>query len=1164
MSPPAARSPIVALVVGINRYANSAVVPPLYGCRNDADAVVQFIRQRFDAPAETICLLRDSEATHQAIKERFRKHLIDAAQAWHDAGKPDPAPAFLFHFSGHGSQAADPTGTKPNGLDETIVPYDSRTPGVFDIKDWELGLLLEELGHFTENVTVILDCCHSGSGTRAPEATLVAARRCPTDLRPQPTGRPTTPASSRSLASASGWAQSDKYVLLAACQDRELANEYRVQQGSNLLDHGALTYFLLQELGKPAGGRRWTYRELHEHVASSVKRIYPDQTPQCEGDRDRELFGGLRPRRDPFLTVIRHAQGYVWVDGGVAHQLTEGSLLHVYPPETRTLADAGPPIATLEVEEVGAVESGCRVAPGQSSPPLHARVVIDRLNNGDFQRTAVLEGSGPAITTLQNTLKDATIAPYVRILPGGSPADFRVSLRDNQFEVQDGSGRLLIAPIPATAPTRVAEDLCHLVRYRNALHLQNNAPHSELLGAVELRVRRLDFSGEQQTPVAVPIAPTAGGEIQVEVGQAIVLEITNNSSVPLYLGVLDFSYDWSISLLYPRQGEQQALDPGQALRLGLSRVRKEQIAGWLPDDLAEVQQVVKVIASVQPASYEILCQGALDLPTTQRRQIRSLPGTSSPLDQLLNMASQGGRQRALGPPPATTADEWTTTQTEFTLVRRLDEASVSRSLVGGQATTLPGYPLQIEAPAGFTGAVRILTERQATRAAPGDQAGSNIPPGLAQFPELFQPVRLLPTRAVCPPGAEIEIDADASSRDLISDRTPLTIELPPTLQQDSAGVLAVASDGTLFYPVGGARPGEPVAVRWLPIPGENEHPRRTTRALGRTIKLYLFKLLGLPTPSLGLHHARFIPQDQRTQIPATAEERVHPVVGGEVRSKRVVHGDIRAGQWVALIVHGFQSDTYWMAAQLSPVLAVARPAYDHVLTFDYESFNTRIRDNAQILATTLTQLGFGPEDGISVDVFAHSMGGVVTRYLVDVFGGEKYIDRCFLAGTPNQGTVLANSKRLVPWLGALLLNTAFGPVPALLGAWALRRISDDGVGAEDLCPGSDSLRALNSLTEPARVPYFLLAGNYKIPADARGWWQRLWQKFRQGMDSALDFVFEDNHDLVVNVTSVQTLREGRYPADLLTRAVVPCAHSEYFTTPLGVEQLTNWLQPSPK
>lgn len=674
--------PLFALLVGINKYA-SASVPPLAGCVNDIDAVEQLLLARFGVPAEHICKLTDAAATRVAIDDAFRCRLIEPAKA-HAQANPDSQPAIvLFHYSGHGSQALDPTGTKPNGRDETIVPHNSRTAGVFDIKDWELGLLIEELTRYTDNVTIVLDCCHSGSGTRDPQPGQVAARCCPMDQRPQPTGRPNI-ATSRTLGTDSGWMRPNRYVLLAACRDRELAHELQVRQGAGIRQHGAMSYFMVKDLAAAANtSRPLTYRELHERVRTEVNSLYDSQMPQCEGDRDRVVFGGARPRRDPFFSVVEKSRGYVWVDGGLAHQLTEGSLLHAYTPDTRTLQEAGAPIATLEVEEAGAVRSTCIVREGRQDLPLHSRVAVYRLNQGDFQRTASLDGEGEAVARLRARLAQEDVTPYVRLSAAGSPADFRVALHDGAFEIQDGSGKPIVAPVTTAELDDVAADLCHLVRYRNALQLQNKAPHSELAGSIVLSVRRLEFDPHTQAPQARPIEPTTGGEVEVEVGRPFVLEVTNNSAVPLYLGVFDFSYDWSISLLYPRPGEEQALDPGKTLSLGLSRKRAEQLAPHLPDDVAEVRQVVKVIASAQPTGYDALCQKALKLPFSSTKSADR--AIRSPLTELLKLAMQGGQRRgALGPPPATAADEWTTAQTVFTLVRGAGEADQIQQLMGGQ------------------------------------------------------------------------------------------------------------------------------------------------------------------------------------------------------------------------------------------------------------------------------------------------------------------------------------------------------------------------------------------------------------------------------------------------------------------------------------------------
>ena len=75
----------------------------------------------------------------------------------------------VVHYSGHGSQMTDIEGDEPDGLDETSssrgdsgrAPHENR-----DIKDDEIYLWLKDLTAKTSNVTLIFDCCHSGTIVR--------------------------------------------------------------------------------------------------------------------------------------------------------------------------------------------------------------------------------------------------------------------------------------------------------------------------------------------------------------------------------------------------------------------------------------------------------------------------------------------------------------------------------------------------------------------------------------------------------------------------------------------------------------------------------------------------------------------------------------------------------------------------------------------------------------------------------------------------------------------------------------------------------------------------------------------------------------------------------------------------------------------------------------
>ncbi|MEA5504709.1 caspase family protein [Halotia wernerae UHCC 0503] len=151
----------LALLVGINQYING--IPPLSGCVNDVLMQQELLTYRFGFNRQDILTLTDQQATRQNILTAFEEHLIKQAK---------PGDVVVFHFSGHGSRVQDPDRDPPDGLNSTFVPVDGDLPlgypiiggSVQHIMGHTLFLLMSALQ--TENVTVVLDCCHSGGGTR--------------------------------------------------------------------------------------------------------------------------------------------------------------------------------------------------------------------------------------------------------------------------------------------------------------------------------------------------------------------------------------------------------------------------------------------------------------------------------------------------------------------------------------------------------------------------------------------------------------------------------------------------------------------------------------------------------------------------------------------------------------------------------------------------------------------------------------------------------------------------------------------------------------------------------------------------------------------------------------------------------------------------------------
>jgi metacaspase-1 len=150
----------LALIVGVNecpefRLPDGSRPRPLQGAENDADALAELLIARFGFAANNVLVLKGPGATREKIRAAFVKI----------AGRARPEDQFLFYFSGHGTQIADVQPfDEPDGRDEALCPWDATAEGANLVRDDELGSWLDDLR--ARHITVILDCCHAGTGTK--------------------------------------------------------------------------------------------------------------------------------------------------------------------------------------------------------------------------------------------------------------------------------------------------------------------------------------------------------------------------------------------------------------------------------------------------------------------------------------------------------------------------------------------------------------------------------------------------------------------------------------------------------------------------------------------------------------------------------------------------------------------------------------------------------------------------------------------------------------------------------------------------------------------------------------------------------------------------------------------------------------------------------------
>ncbi len=257
-----------ALLVGINRY----ILPgcDLQGCVNDVTNTRDVLLKYFGFSVEDVRLLVDQRATRKEILERLEWLVRDAA-----AGD-----RLVFHFSGHGSQVRDRDGDElKDHLDEVICPHDMDWDGNY-ISDDDLRGLFSKVpeGALLE---VILDCCHSGTGTREMQALSLL----PMELAMQPRFL-TPPADIQARVEEElpirrllRGTNPRGHVLLAGCRENQTSADAFISGAFN----GAFTYYLCKHL-RDTGGQI-TRGELLRRVRASLRFNGFSQVPQLEGPR---------------------------------------------------------------------------------------------------------------------------------------------------------------------------------------------------------------------------------------------------------------------------------------------------------------------------------------------------------------------------------------------------------------------------------------------------------------------------------------------------------------------------------------------------------------------------------------------------------------------------------------------------------------------------------------------------------------------------------------------------------------------------------------------------------------------------------------------------------------------------------------------------------------
>lgn len=1147
---------IYALLVGIDAYTHS--VPPLQGCVNDIKAIAEYLDGRVSQDDYRLHLrtLINQEATRQGIIDGFRQHLSQATSE-------DIA---FFYYAGHGSQEQAPPefwDVEPDRLNETIVCYDSRSQGGWDLADKELGKLISEVAQNNPHTVIIMDCCHSGSGTRGELDLDVAVRKAPLDKRKRPLDSfITTPSevagfSTRSLEASSSWLSiKGEYIFLAACRDRELAKEYNADG----VKRGAFSYFLIDTLTKTNGSI--TYRDLFKRTDALVRSKVTAQSPQIESQDstalDRSFLGGAISSHPAYFTVSQQPN-YGWViDGGAVHgvfgrqgdkgtrgqgesEIIETTELAIFPFDTPVaeLSQPDKAIATAQVSKVMPQLSQIQVENLQPETTYKAIVTSLPLP----PKKVLIIGDTTGVELVRQALQQQS-SLYIAEVTAPEQAEWQLIARSNQYIItRPVDDRPLVAPIieytEANARQAIAR-IEHLTRWTNIAELTSSATSRIAADAVKMSI----YQGDKEltdTDLRLSYYEENGNWQQ----PTFKVKLTNNSNLDLYCALLDLSDRYEISAelfatggVWLQPGESTWALDGQSI---YSTVDKQL---W-SQGITEAQDILKLIVSTAEFDATLLELNELDLPT---RAIASPKRGKGTLNRLMNRV----QTRALSSKAETEQvyDDWMTSQVHITTVRPLETIAVadneSRSL--GVGVTIQPHPILAQA--------RLTTDKQATR----DLNSHTIPPILAENTNLVQPFQFTSSRGGNPGLNVLEL-TQVQNPETVSKEQPLKLIVNTPLAENEQ-LIPIAYDGEFYLPLGWGKniAGGQTEINLIGLP-DLTADSESTRSLGGSLRILFQKIV-----------TQKLKREFKYPLLAVADVSEEETIN-YTQDIEEVKARVAKASNIILYIHGIIGDTEKMLPSVRRAeVAIENQSqkiadlYNLVLAFDYENLHTPIEENARLLKQRLETVGLGANHGKNLHIVAHSMGGLVSRWFIEREGGKAIAQYLIMLGTPNAGSPwstvedwaitmlgiglngLSTISWSVPVLGALMnvIGTAAGAVEAI------------DVSLDQMQPGSQFLNNLASSPDPG-IPYSVVAGNTSIiPAalESEGDKPSLIKRLTQKLSNrALSLAFFGQpNDIAVTVDSIKSVNSDRtYPPQIQE---VACDHTVYFYHPEGLKGLS--------
>ena len=1170
---------IYCLLVGINDYAGD--VPNLGGCHNDVERVNNVLTTRFNIAADNIKILLSQAATKTNIVAGFLTHLKQA----------QANDTVVFYYSGHGSQERAPKefwNIESDHQNETLVCHDSRAGGG-DLADKELRFLISEVAKSGAEVVVLLDCCHSGNGTRATldlenSDALVSVR-----LAKKATySRQIENYCFYEQAKREGWLYEmqhmpeGKHLMMSGCEDSELSKELNIQ-GKR---HGAFTHYLCETLENTQYSL--SYQNLLRKIKLQVRNLVDKQNPSLMAIKNAtvdKLFLGneIQPLR--LALFIKEKQWYL--DAGAIHALHTGDEIAVYiAADTEADIDTETQILFTTTLKTVQPEKSLLLLKREDAQKLqhkhnyYAEVIRQHIPKMSIAFTGDLAGTMHLFAAIETLEQDKKPSLYLQEV---APIDceYRIVAENNHYVImsadEDHPLFKIVPSYSVESAKTVLQQAEHLARWKNKLTLTNTRSRIPT-DIVQMRVT-VDGEEESGDRIDLSYRQENGAWQAPEFTIGLRYDEEAEYNKPLFCSVLIFNpFDASVDT---------AMDNGIWLRPktvfendagSINKVHKvvdyalfdgESVEATIEDErfargITQTQDIFKLIISETPFNANLLVQDGLDSYVADDEHAGRGIDLGSMLDE--NFAETTRKIKRKSKKMA----DWAAHSLIINTVRPMQATALSSQ----RAISLG---LGIEVAAHELDAVLALESSQyGSRAVSHEQ--QNIRPDCFNLGDNQAAFGFSTGRSV-DTGLDtlvIQTQNIEALQNQLSSTTPLVLSIDKPLQENEQ-ILPYVSDGEFFYPVGFSEKQADqtqIVIQNLPTTPTNQDASSTQgKGLIKSFKVF-FQKVAYDKLRLEFSAASCL---SMAQFSARGDFQTAVAVSTDHATQ------IQTAQRIVLLVHGIAGETESMLDCLTLVDEYddvadhpLKDAYDLVLMFDYESLNTPIETTAKILKQKLEDCGLGADHNTQLDIIAFDMGGLVSRWMIEKeHCDDGRINQLVLLGVPNQGSPWASLQdkghaMVQHWayssLTLILNNLTAIPIGGHIIAGLMKLIEAADNTLEQLHPESELITAL-AQTQNVNTAYTSIIGtteNLMVDmgaSDKNQWTKMMFFVMHRSKLAAFDFLteklFQQSNDFAFSDESMRAFPESF--REKVRFAKVDCDHFSYCKSLHSVQQIKQAL-----